>query len=191
MWAEKKIEEYLKEILNEQRYIHSLGVRDAAGLLAVSHGEDEEIAKLAGLVHDCAKNLSSIDLLKMAEEKLDYIDTVSKDEPQLLHGFCGSIMAQRIMGINNEYLLDSIKYHTTGRVNMTTLDKIIYLADYIEPSRVFPGVDYLRELSYLDVDKAMIFAYDNTIKYIISKGKLIHMETIKGRNDILYKMKFK
>lgn len=189
MWSLDKIDNYLKENLKEQRYIHSIGVRDCAVSLAYQYGEDEEKAEIAGLVHDCAKNLEDKDLIDMATESGYKLDLVSKAEPQLLHGLCGSIIAEKIMGISDKYILDSIIYHTIGRENMTKLDKIIYLADYIEPNRNFQGVDYLRNLSYLDLNKAMLYAFDNTIKYVISKGKLMHMETIKGRNYILQRIR--
>lgn len=189
MWTLDRIEDYLKKNLKERRYIHTLGVRDTAVSMAVHFGEDEKKAELAGLLHDCAKNLRNEDLLKLALESGCNIDFVSMVEPQLLHGFCGSIIAEKTMGVSDKYILDSIIYHTTGRENMTRLDKIIYLADYIEPNRNFQGVDYLRNLSYMDLDKAMLYAFDNTIKYVISKGKLIHMETIKGRNYILQRIR--
>ena len=189
MWTLDEIDNYLKENLKEQRYIHSLGVRDSSVSLADHYGEDKVKAEIAGLVHDCAKNLKNEDLLNMAIESGLYLDIVSKVEPQLLHGLCGSIIAEKTMGISDKYLLDSIIYHTTGRENMTRLDKIIYLADYIEPNRNFQGVDYLRNISYIDLDKAMLYAFDITIKYVISKQKLIHMETIKGRNYILQRIR--
>jgi predicted HD superfamily hydrolase involved in NAD metabolism len=189
MWTLEKIDSYLRENLKEQRYIHSLGVRDSAILLASLYGENTKKAEIAGLVHDCAKNLKNEELLNMAVNSGIYLDSVSKMEPQLLHGLCGSIIAEKSMGISDKYILDSIIYHTTGRENMTRLDKIIYLADYIEPSRNFQEVNYLRNLSYIDLDKAMLYAFDITIKYIISKEKLLHMETIKGRNYILQRIR--
>lgn len=189
MWPLTKMDEYLKENLKEQRYIHTLGVKDTAVSMASFYGEDTKKAEIAGLLHDCAKNLKNEDLLNMASKSGFNIDLVSMWEPQLLHGLCGSIIAEKIMGVSDKYILDSIIYHTTGRENMTKLDKIIYLADYIEPNRNFQGVDFLRNLSYIDLDKAMLYAFDNTIKYVISKGKLIHMETIKGRNYILQRVR--
>jgi predicted HD superfamily hydrolase involved in NAD metabolism len=189
MWTLDKIDDYLKKNLKEIRYTHTLGVRNASISLAAQYGEDIKKAEIAGILHDCAKNLKNEDLLKMALESGYKIDYISMVEPQLLHGLCGSIIAEKTMGVSDKYILDSIIYHTTGRENMTRLDKIIYLADYIEPNRNFQGVDYLRNLSYIDLDKAMLYAFDNTIKYVISKGKLIHMETIKGRNYILQRIR--
>ena len=104
----------------------------------------------------------------------------------LMHGLAGSIIAKHIMGIEDEDVLNSISYHTTGRKNMTILEKIIYIADYIEPMRNFPGVDELRKIAYSNLDEALLLSFDNTIKYVITKGQLLHLDTIEARNYILY-----
>ncbi|CDI50238.1 metal dependent phosphohydrolase [Clostridium tetani 12124569] len=89
------------------------------------------------------------------------------------------------MGIKDQDILNAIRYHTTGRENMTMLEKIIYLSDYIEPGRKYPGVEKVRELAFQDIDKALINSFNITIKYVIEKDQVLHLDTIKGRNFLL------
>ncbi|MGI6777564.1 MAG: bis(5'-nucleosyl)-tetraphosphatase (symmetrical) YqeK [Acetivibrionales bacterium] len=113
------------------------------------------------------------------------MDDVSLLHPVLLHGPVGSGLAQRDYGISNRKVLDAISFHTTGRINMTMLEKIIFIADYIEPGRDFEGIEKIRTTAFNDIDAAMLIALDNSIRYIIYKGKLIHTNTIEARNFII------
>ncbi|MFD3157617.1 bis(5'-nucleosyl)-tetraphosphatase (symmetrical) YqeK [Haloimpatiens sp. FM7330] len=185
MWNEDKIISYLKCNLKEKRFIHSIGVRDTAEKLAVRYKIDSHKARIAGLVHDCAKNLSDEALLKIVMQENKQVDKVCKVQPQLLHGEAGSIMAKNIMNIFDDEILSAVKYHTTAKENMTILEKIIYIADYIEPSRDFQGVEKLRQLVFEDLDRALIQSFDNTIKFVISKKQLIHPCTISARNYLI------
>lgn len=187
MWSEDKIQDYLKVNLKDKRYEHSLGVKKTAVKLAEIYNVDTNKAKIAGLVHDCAKNMKNEELIKIADEHKLHIDEVFKNSPQLLHGVIAAVIAKEDMGIEDEDILNAIIYHTTGRENMSTLEKIIYIADYIEPSRDFPGVDELRKMAFEDLDKALLKAFDNTIKFVIEKGELLHKNTVYGRNYILIK----
>lgn len=187
MWQEEKIDTYIKEALKSSRYNHSLGVRDTAEELARLYKVDTFKARIAGLVHDCAKNMRDEEILDIVS-KYDYaVDEVCMKSPQLLHGLAGALVAENIMGILDRDILDAVISHTTGKPDMTVLEKIIYLADYIEPSREFLGVDELRQLSYIDLDKALLLSFDNTIKYVIDRGELLHYNTISARNYLLYK----
>ncbi|WP_237722304.1 bis(5'-nucleosyl)-tetraphosphatase (symmetrical) YqeK [Keratinibaculum paraultunense] len=87
--------------------------------------------------------------------------------------------------VTNKNVLNAIRYHTTGRENMSLLEKIVYVADIIEPGRKFEGVDTIRQLAYEDIDKCLLYALDRTIVFVISKGKLIHLDTIKARNQLI------
>ena len=187
MWNEEQIEEYLKNNLSESRYNHSLSVRDTAVMLARKHGEDELKARIAGLVHDCAKNKNNKEIVEMVEENGYNIDMVCKNSPDLLHGLAGAIIAKNLMGIQDEDVLNSIAYHTTGRKEMSLLEKIIYIADYIEPLRKFPGVDNLRETVQKDLEEGILLSFNNTINYVISLGQLLHMDTIEARNYLIIK----
>ncbi len=185
MWSEDKIIEYLKKNLNKQRFEHSLRVRDTSIELAKHYGADIYKAKLAGLVHDCAKNMKDEEIINIIEKYGYNIQGIYKRTPNLMHGLAGALIAKHTMGIDDEDLLNAISYHTTGRNNMSILEKIIYIADYIEPMRNFPGVDELRELSSSNLDEALLLSFDNTIKYVITKGQLLHLDTIEARNCIL------
>jgi len=185
MWKEEQIEEYLKENLSENRYKHSLSVRDTASLLAIKYGEDEFKARLAGLVHDCAKNMEPKEMMEIIYKSGYNVDVVCKNNPELLHGLAGAIRAKELMGIYDEDILNSVTYHTTGRKGMSLLEKIIYIADYVEPLRSFPGVDKLRETVSKDLDEGLLLSFNNTINYVISLGQLLHMDTIEARNYLI------
>ncbi|WP_125152589.1 bis(5'-nucleosyl)-tetraphosphatase (symmetrical) YqeK [Clostridium rectalis] len=185
MWSEEQIEEYLKKNLEQKRFKHSISVRDTAIDMGKFYGENIEKLRIAGLVHDCAKNIKGYELINIARKHGYKIDDVCKKSPQLLHGLVGSIIAKEVMEINNKDILNAIAYHTTGRKNMTMIEKIIYLADYIEPLRKYDGVNELRKIAYKDIDKAMIESFNVTIKFVIERGQLIHLNTIEGRNYIL------
>ena len=186
MWSEDEIKEYLKKNLKESRYYHSLGVMDTAVSLAKHYGADAVKARVAGLVHDCAKNMKGDALVKLAKENGYSIDVMYEKSPQLLHGIVGAIIAKTLFGIEDNEVLSAITYHTTGREAMSLLDKIIYIADFIEPSRCFPGIDVIRSSALVDLDVTLIKCFDESIKYILSKGQLLHLSTINSRNYVLY-----
>ncbi|QGU95525.1 HD domain-containing protein [Clostridium bovifaecis] len=186
MWTEEKIIEYLKENLKKERFDHSLSVRDTAIKLAKIYGEDVEKAKMAALMHDCAKCISDEEMINISEKYGHNIDEVSRNAPNILHGHVGAYIAKYTMGISDENILNAIAYHTTGRKNMSLLEKI-YIADYIEPLRDFPGVDEMRRIAYYEnLDKALMLSFNNTIKYIVDRNQLLHNDTIEARNYMLY-----
>lgn len=185
MWSEDRIMEYLQNNLNKQRYEHSLRVRDTAVALAEHCKADTSKARLAGLAHDCAKNMKDEEIINIIEKYGYNIQGIYKRTPNLMHGLAGAVVARKIMGIEDEEVLNAISYHTTGRSNMSILEKIIYISDYIEPMRNFPGVDELRRLAFCNLDEALLLSFDNTIKYVIDRGQLLHLNTIEARNYIL------
>lgn len=185
MWSQEKIVEYLRNNLRCKRFEHSLSVMDTAVEIARFYHADVEKARLAGLVHDCAKDKSGEELLSIVSGAGQHIDDVSLDSPKLLHGVAGAIIAKEVMGIDDEDVLNAVIYHTTGRKDMSVLEKIIYIADYVEPLREFPGVDRMRQDVYVDLDKAMIYAFDSTIKYVIERGQMIHPNSVEGRNHVI------
>lgn len=185
MWSNEEILQYLKENLKESRYEHTLGVVNTAKALAKINGVEEEKAELAALIHDSAKNMHINSMKKMLEENFEQIDYIEEKTPQLLHGKVAAIIGKNIMGIEDEEILSAAAYHTTGKGNMTLLEKIIYIADYIEPNRVYPGVEELRKLTFEDLDKGVIVGLNNTINYILKQGGLIHPNTIEARNYLI------
>lgn len=189
MLSEDGIRARLKDMLSRQRYMHSLGVRSMAGRLAKHLGLDEEKAKLAGLVHDCARDLPGERLLELADTYKLHIDQIERLEPRLLHAPVGAIMARYEFGIEDEEIQRAIRLHTTASLNMKPLDKVLYVADYVEPGRAFKGARELRELAFRDFDAAYIQALEQTILYLIKRGGLIHPRTIEARNDALQRVR--
>lgn len=185
MWNEKKMNEYLKKNLKEARYIHSIGVMNTAVKMAKLYGCDSNKAKIAGLIHDCAKEMDKDKILQLCKSKGYSIDYVETKNPGIMHGTAGAIIAEDVMEVDDNDILSAIEYHTTGKKNMTLLEKIIYLADYIEPSRDFPGVDKLREEAFKNLNRAVLMGFDSTIKLVLDKGGLIHQNTTDARNYII------
>lgn len=185
--TEKEMKALLKKTLKPKRYTHTMNVIDSAEMLADLYGCDRQKAHLAALLHDCAKNFTPEKLLSIADEAGLEIDEITALEPQLLHGPVGAVVARDDFGVSDQDVLNAIQYHTTGCPDMTKLEKIIYLADFIEADRAYKGVEKLRECARQDLDDAMILAFSNTIRYIASISGLIHPRTIIARNDLILK----
>lgn len=187
--TETQIKERLQKILKPSRYEHTLGVVTSAVFLTQKYySKDESVLekiRLAALLHDCAKNYSAEALLRAAEDNQLELDAVCKSTPELLHGPVGAVLAEKDYGISDEDILNAIRYHTTGRPGMSFLEKIIYLADYIEPGRTYPGAEALRKLAESDFDEAIIEALSNTIMFVAQNGGLIHPDTVLTRNEYL------
>lgn len=181
-------EKKLKMLLNEKRFIHSVAVMETSQNLAKKYGADVKKAEIAGLLHDCAKDFSDSELLKFAKRYKIPVDEVLKHSTFLLHGPIGAELVEEIFGVNDAEIKRAIAIHTTGDINMTLLDKIVFLADYIEPGRNFNGVEELRRTAEKNLDLAIVKAFDNTINYVISQGMLLYEKTVKARNDILIKI---
>ncbi|TYQ15933.1 UNVERIFIED_CONTAM: putative HD superfamily hydrolase involved in NAD metabolism [Acetivibrio alkalicellulosi] len=177
----------LKECISEKRYIHSLNVMDTAIELALRYGQDEEKAAIAGLLHDCAKDIGIDEIFTICEKHKLNVNEVEMLQPKLLHGPVGAVVAMEEFNVHDEDILNAIRYHTLGRENMTILEKIVFIADYIEPGRDFIGIEEVREIAFEDLDKTMIISIDNIISHIIAKGVLIHPIAIDTRNDIIKK----
>ena len=179
------IKQSLQQMLSPERYRHSLGAAEAAAQLAKRYDASVEKAQMAGLVHDCGKSPSRNILLNRVLEFGIVMDEIEEVESHLLHGPVSAELARREFGITDEEMLSAIRYHTTGRVWMSLLEKIVYLADYVEPNRSFPGVDELREAACRDLDGAVLRAMDLTLMHVIERGLMIHPRTVAARNWLL------
>ncbi|GCL68253.1 hydrolase [Veillonella tobetsuensis] len=183
----KEIETDLSNKLSKKRFIHTLGVVNSAMYLAQKYGANIENAHLAALLHDCAKE---IPLLEMR----DLVANLPCDQDMLhsgalLHGLAGMVLANTQYGVTNPDILEAIRVHTTGKENMSKLDKIIFLADYIEPNRKFPGVNDIRLAAEQSLDAGVLCGFDMTIRHLIDRGDSIYPLTILSRNDLLRHMK--
>ncbi len=182
---EDSIKKYLESSISPERFIHSVNVGDTAKRLAMLYGGDIAKAGIAGLVHDCARELERTQLLSCIEKEGIAADKLTLEVKELMHGPAAVHICRKVFGIEDEEILNAVRYHTTGRENMSLLEKIIYLSDFIEPSRSFDGVEELRKLAGEDLDKSLLLAFNSSIEYIISKNGLIHMDTVLSRNFIL------
>lgn len=163
----------LHKALNPKRFIHTQGVAEEAAKMANRYNYDIKKAYIAGLLHDCAKCIPTEEKLKLCKKYDVALDPILEANPDLTHSFLGAKVAEFEYGIKDKDILNAIAYHTTGRANMSTLEKIVYIADYIEPNRPFhEGLDKARELAYEDLDEAMIFILKGTISY--NSKKMIH-----------------
>ena len=182
----KEIELKLKNMLPERRLRHSLNVAKCAIGLSKIYNCDENKAEIAGLIHDCAKYFDNEQVKECVEKYNISLDELEKNNIALSHSTIGAYVAKEEFNINDEDIINAIKYHTTGKENMSLLEKVIYMADLIEEGRNFPGVDELRKLTYEGkLDDAIVLSFNNTIKFVINNNQLIHPRTVKARNYIL------
>lgn len=170
--------------LHGYRYEHTLGCERAARKLAERFGGDPEKAGVAAILHDITKHLSPQEQLNLCEKYGIIPCTVEKSEPKMLHGKTAAAIAREEYGMPED-ICDAIACHTTGKYGMTLLDKILYLADYIEDTRDFPGVEKARELARKNIDRALLYCYDQTLTELVQRGKLIHSDTIAAYNDMI------
>ena len=165
----EELEPIVVSLLNPNRVKHVLGCRDTAVALAKRWGADETDAARAGILHDITKAIDGPLQLTLCDAYGKLLDDFSKRYPRTLHALTGSMVAQRIFG-ENDAVVSAIEFHTTGRANMTLLEKIIYVADYMEPNRDFPGVERLRELAFSDIDAALKLGLEMTLEHLNRQG---------------------
>jgi predicted HD superfamily hydrolase involved in NAD metabolism len=175
----------LKNSISPKRFSHSQNVMNTAVELAVRFGADKDRAAVAGLLHDCARDIRGEEALKLCSELGIEADEIERIQPELLHGPIGAKLAGIEYEIDDEAVLEAILNHTTGCENMSLLEKIIFLSDYIEPLRNFPGVEVIRTQALNDLDGAIITAIDSTISYVIQRKQLLHPRTVNARNYII------
>lgn len=190
--TEKEMSQKLQRMISESRYKHSLSVQKLAKELASIRGCNLKKASIAGLLHDCAKGMSDAELFEASKRyhiELDEIEVQFKGA--LLHPLIGARLASEIFGVDDPEILNAIRNHTTGSPNMSTLDKIIYICDYSEPTRQYNDAqtERIRELAYKDLNLATLEAMDQKIIYLIQKGYLIHPRTVAARNSVLKEIK--
>lgn len=182
----EEIENDVKAVLSEYRFRHSLGVVKKAVELAKVYGIDVEIAKKAGITHDIAKEMSNEEMLEYVKANNIEIDEIEAVKPSLLHGKIGADITAKKYGFTRD-MANAIKWHTTGRKNMSMLEKIIYVADKTEENRKGTrfNLEKSRKLSLQNIDETIIFLMDEFIIYNVTNNMLIHPETIKARNDLI------
>ena len=175
----------MKDMLEEELYHHSLGVAEAALSLAECYGVDTCKAYIAGMVHDYGKRYSKEELLHKADLLGLSLDRVTRQEKRLLHAPVGAALIESELKIIDPDILKAVAYHTTGRSAMTLLEKVVYLADYVETGREFEGVDLIRESAWKNLDRALLIAVNQTIKSILERDLMLHPHSVAFRNSLL------
>ena len=169
--------------LKHKRIPHVLGTEQEAIRLAERYGADVGKARVGALLHDCTKKLDMAEQLALCEHYGIQLDELERQALKLLHAKTGAAIARDVFGVDEE-IYGAILWHTTGRAGMTLLEKILYLADYIEPSRDFPGVDKLRKVCYEDLDKGLLLGLEMTIGEMNAMGNPVHHATIEARDAL-------
>ncbi|NCD09291.1 MAG: HD domain-containing protein [Negativicutes bacterium] len=187
----KEMETLLEKALPRKRFEHSVAVYETALELAKIHNANMEKVAVASLLHDCGREIPTRNNLMQAAALNIEIDAVEQNQPILLHAKIGVCLAQNKYGVTDKETLDAILYHTTGAPGMSKTAMIVYLADLLEPKRGFFGIEEMRQLVKVDLEKTMMKAYALTIKYLLEHDLLIHPNCIYGRNELAIKFKKK
>ncbi|MDO4471563.1 MAG: bis(5'-nucleosyl)-tetraphosphatase (symmetrical) YqeK [Bacillota bacterium] len=182
----EKILEYIRMNLKESRLQHTYRVAETAVAMARREGADVRKAEIAALLHDCARNLPPEKLNSLVEES--GLPDRYRDNVNLSHSKVGAAFAGRLFNIDDREILDAISYHTTGRCRMTTLEKIVFLADAIEPGRDYPGVEAIRDAAEESLDRGCLKSLEGTIEFLKAADKFIDNDTIEAFNDIKEKI---
>ena len=179
----KRMQRKLKKYLDADRYQHTMGVMYTAAALAMNYNCDIKKAQVAGLLHDCAKNIPNKKKLKMCQKYKIPVTDLERDNPFLLHAKLGAFLAETKYDVTDLEILDAITWHTTGTSNMSMLEKIIYIADYIEPNRKeIPGLQEIRGIVFRDIDQAVCLSAGSTVRYLENGGKAVDPMTVKTYN---------
>lgn len=179
----------MQDKLDHKLYLHCRGVAAAAESLAARYGVNRKKAYLAGMIHDYGKRYSTGELLEAAGHYGVELDRLTKKTGKLLHAPVGAVLLENELGVKDRQILKAITYHTTGRPGMSGLEKVIYLADYIEAGRRFEGVDQLRSMAYDHLDRALLFAVDLAIRSVVKRGLILHPRSVAFRNSLILKLK--
>lgn len=174
------INDYLEQNLSEKRRRHIYSVRDTALELSALYGVDLKKAEIAALFHDMFREISLHEMNEYVKEFK--FDSKYLNNKNLAHGKVAAVIMTRDYGITDNDILNAVSYHTTGRPNMSQLEKIIYLADAIEPNREYPGVEELRKAAYVNLDEACILSLSRTIDYVKSQNLFLDKDTIEARD---------
>ncbi len=179
----EKMEKKLRKVLDEARYEHTMGVMYTAACLAMRYGEDLERTMVAGLLHDCAKCVPNQEKISLCKKYGIRISEVEMKTPHLLHAKLGARFARDEYGVTDPGILSAITCHTTGKPGMTRLEKIIFLADYIEPGRSkAPDLPQVRKMAFSDLDRAVYMTMKGMLSYLRDKKACLDNQTVVAYN---------
>ena len=170
----REIKRKVKNALDKERYQHTLGVAYTASSLAMRYGVDFDKAFLAGILHDCAKNIPNDDKYAMCKKYKIKLTKEENEVPALVHSKLGAYLAEHEYGIQDKEIINAVKYHTTGRPGMSLYEKIIFVADYIEPGRNSqPNLQEIRQMAFVDLNRALLRILSDTVEYLNSKSAAV------------------
>ena len=173
-----------KNTLSERRYTHSVNVAAAAVRLAKKYGEDPLKAEIAGILHDITKELNAENQLQLLESGGIILDDVLKKSPQLFHAITGMVYCRDKLEISDPDILSAIRYHTTARADMSLLEKIIFIADFISDERDYPDVDVMRAECEKSLEDGMLYGLGFVIPDLVSKKRAVHPDAISAYNQL-------
>lgn len=178
-----KMQKKLKKYVDESRYVHTLGVMYTAAALAMRYDADMEKAQVAGLLHDCAKCIPNDKKLKLCRQNDIPVSSVEEKSPFLLHAVLGAYIAREKYDIKDQEILDAIACHTTGKPDMTLLEKIIFISDYIEPMRSkAENLPQIRHMAFEDLDLAVYMTLRDTLAYLEKEKTCLDNQTTMAYN---------
>lgn len=177
----------IKQKLDEYRYHHSLCVADSARALAKKYGADAEKAYTAGLLHDVTKNASKEEHASLCKKYNLELTPLEATSPKLWHAMTGALFVEYELGVSDEEIITAVRYHTTGRANMSLLEKVIFTADFISADRSYSGVEEMRVFAQNSLEQAMLEGLKFTIKELMDANRAIHPDTLSAYNDIVMK----
>ncbi|MDG5786515.1 bis(5'-nucleosyl)-tetraphosphatase (symmetrical) YqeK [Evansella sp. AB-P1] len=172
----------VEKSLKKRRFEHTLRVTEEAEILARRYNVDVKKTRLAAILHDYAK-YRPVDEMKETVKQNGLSRSLLTYSDEILHAFVGAFYVEKELHVTDRQILSAIRYHTTGRANMTPIEKVVFLADYIEPGRTFNAVEIVRDMAKLDLDRACFFALKNIIQFIVSKDEAVYPETFEAYND--------
>lgn len=171
---------YAKQVLSPKRFRHTKNVAAAAKMLAMRFGADEKQAELAAWLHDVCKEKSRAEQLQLLAQDAIIAGSTERRPQPIWHGPCAAILAKHTFGVDDAGVLGAICNHTTGKAEMSLLDKVVFLADIISAERTFAGVDEIRRVAETDLDKAVMMAMEENIAYLTKKGKPLDEHTVEA-----------
>ena len=175
--------------LSDYRYNHSRNVATECGVLAGRYGVDMDRAYIAGILHDIMKETDPNTQLQILKDFGILLDEVEQQSPKLWHARSGEVFIRNILGVEDEEILRAIRYHTTGRVGMSTMEKVLFVADFTSADRDYPDVEVMRRLSRSSLEEAMQYGIAYTIRDLLDKGCAVHPDTLAAYNDIVLSAK--
>lgn len=182
--------ELAKTTLSEKRYIHSKNVASAAVRLAKKYGADPVKAEVAGILHDITKEYNLENQLQIIRSGGIILDDICKNSPQLLHAITGMVYCRDELGITDADILNAVRYHTTARANMSLLEKILFIADFISDERDYPDVDIMRAEGEKSLEDGMLYGLSFVIPDLVHRKRAVHPDALAAFNELIFSLSY-